>query len=336
MAEHRDSNQPGSSSDPDSVEAKTFVMGLKKNGGVTIPKEIRDELDLDENTEFKLTVEEGKIILEVLNPEEALKVKDSIKDEAKVRKATEKATGPRSKPKKKKKAADFEAGKYVAYEFPNKDKLLQVLEKAFGYFKEPSPDLEECVRLVEIGVKAYSTGNRIENSRLRYTIVLFICDMIQKFNLPNLIDFATRVVDGMESRFLYEQALSELAQTVKNARPERTLEFIDKIIDNVNKYDETTEMYALVHSLESVIKDFVRADFSEDFLQPLKDYLLGKVDSEHMDKDYKIQVVDMLERMHFIEDALRIANDILMKMDPESPGVDEVRSIVKRLEDKPI
>ncbi|MHA1733464.1 MAG: AbrB/MazE/SpoVT family DNA-binding domain-containing protein [Promethearchaeota archaeon] len=319
--------------------ARVYVVGMKKTGGITIPKDLRDSMGLDEKTEFKLTAKGGQLVLEVLTPDEALKLRDELKVKSKAaprRTSGSRAGSGRRGGARKPSGPEFEAGKYIAYEFPNKDKLLQVLEKSYGYFKEPNPDIEECVRLVEIGIKAYSTGNRIENSRLRYSVVLFICDMIVKFNLPNLIDFATRVVDGMKSRFLYEQALSHLAVTVKNARPERTLEFIGKILENIEKYDESSEMYALVHSLESVVKDFVRAGFSEEFLSPLREFLSRKLESEHMDKDYKLQVVDMLERMHFIEDALRVAQGLLGSTDPEAPGYEEIKEIVKRLEEKPI
>lgn len=319
--------------DSDVIE-KRHIVSLTKSGGITIPKELRDELELNSNTEFELSVEDQTIHLRILDPGDVKKLKEDLKIEEKIRKQTARAVGGKTPKKKKSSKKEFETGKYVAYDFPNKEKVLAVLEKSFGHFKEDPPDIEECLRLVEMAIKAYSTGNRIENSRLRYSVVLFICDMIKKFQLPNLIDFVMdKIIVGMESRFLYEQALLHLALTVKDARPERTLEFIKLIIKNLEGYAET-EMYALMHSLESTVKAFTRADFTSDFLHPIREYILGVV--EIMERDYQTQAAQLLERMHFIEDALRIVEGILLGMDPESPGIDDLRELKKRLEEKPV
>ncbi|GAB4307264.1 MAG: hypothetical protein Kow0069_04660 [Promethearchaeota archaeon] len=314
----------------------THLVGLKKSGSVTIPKAVRDALSLDETSQFKLTVGDDRIVLEVLTPEEALRLKEDLGATKRTRARPGGGTRAPSRGggKKKGKGPVFEGGKYVEYPFPNQEQVLRVLEDAFSEAKSPNPDLEELANRVTLAVKAYSTGNRVENARLRYSVVLFLCDVAQTFGFHNLVDVGVQLVEGMKSRFLVEQSLAKLAVTVKGTKPERTAEFVAKILENVEKYDPTTEMYALVHSLESVAKEFVRAGFPETFLEPIKEFLKKRVGNA--DRDYKLQVVEILERMHFIEEALAIANEVLMSMDPEAPGVDEVREIVKRLSETPI
>ena len=87
---------------------------------------------------------------------------------------------------------------------------------------------------------------------------------------------------------------------------------------------------AMYEGKKSVVQKQVYRAF-EIIKEKLMEYLEGIEDI-----DYKIQIIEMLEELHYIEDAYNIANNILMSLPPESSRIEFIREIVKRLHVKPI
>jgi hypothetical protein len=67
----------------------------------------------------------------------------------------------------------------------------------------------------------------------------------------------------------------------------------------------------------------------------LKEKLLEYGDGVE-DADYKIQIVEFLEDLQYIELAYELAKKIQLNLPPESMKIEEIRKIVRRLHTAPI
>ena len=162
------------------------IVALSKAGSVTIPKDIRETLKLDPSKKLKFTWDrENKLLFEIVPDNEIIEIEQAIEAEK------EKKTKKVEKKAKKGKISgpEFEFPKYMGYDFEDSNKLQPILEKSFKQFKHEPPNIDEGLKYVKHALLSLTGENNITNAKLRFTIGNFICDVVEKFNLPLMLDF---------------------------------------------------------------------------------------------------------------------------------------------------
>ena len=308
----------------------------KTKTGITFPKELRESL-FNEETEtfFRIIVpkEKDKIILEVLTDEEAknqiVKIKES-------KPKTPRKSTPKTKDKAISKKVAPNWGEYFIYDFKSREKVQPILESAFYKFAETPVNMEDAMGRIKYALVSFLSGTKTENAKLYFSIIKLLIDIIDRFNQPNLIDWIfEKIVPNIESKFLYEQALLELLEvSLKIKRYEKAELFIFYVLRNIDDYPRS-ELYNIFNSFKQLVKKvrFIERTDKIDLL--LKEKLIEYGEGIE-DSDYKIQIVEFLEDLNYIELAYRLAKEIQKGLPPDSVKVDEIRKIVKRLYTAPI
>jgi hypothetical protein len=312
----------------------------KTKTGVTFPKALRDELFEEEGDfYFRLVVpnEKDKIVLEFLSEEQAKKISEKLKV-TKVKTATTPKLG-----RKKKITTSTETlgpspawGEYFVYDFEVKDKIIPILESAFYKFAETPLNLEDAMGRVKYALVSFLSSTKTENAKLYFAVEKFLIDIIDKFNQPNLLDWIfEKIIPNVESKFLYEQALLELVEaSLKFKRWEKAELYIFYVLKNIDSYAKS-EMYNIMNSFKMLVKKVKYVERSDKIDIILKEKLLEYGEGVE-DTDYKIQIVEFLEDLQYIELAYDLAKKIQLSLAPESMKVEEIRKIVRRLHTTPI
>ena len=315
----------------------------KTKTGITFPKELRDDLfEEDEDIFFRIIVpnEQDKIILEIITEEQAQEYNKKFK----AKKAQEKED-PYAKEKKKTRKTRKLApiwSEYFVYNFDNQDKVQVILESAFEKFAEKPPNLEDAMGRVKYALVSFLSSTKTENAKLFFAVEKYMIDVIQKLELPNLIDWIfDKIIPNIESKFIYELALLELIEaSLINKRSEKAELYIFHVLKNIDSY-ETTELYNTYNSFKQLVKKIVTIEKTHDIVRTQKiDLLLKEKLMEYgegiQDNDYKIQVCELLEDLNYIELAYQLAKKIQMSLPPDSLKLEEVRKLVRRLHSTPI
>ncbi|TFF98303.1 MAG: hypothetical protein EU540_08070 [Promethearchaeota archaeon] len=319
------------------------IIKKTKTGSITLPKSLRDEL-FGENPDifFKLTVpqEKDKIILDILSEEQARLLSDKLKKQ--------KPKISKSKKQKiksiEKKAVSLEPnwGEYFIYEFNAQSKVQPLLESAFYKFAEKPPNLEDAMGRVKYALISFLSSTKTENAKLYFSIIKFLVDVIEKFNQPNLIDWIfEKIIPNIKSKYLYELALLEMVDiSLRTKRFEKAETFIFYILKNIDDYPKS-EMYNIMNSFKQLVKTIRNVEKTHEIERSSKiDILLKEKLLEYgqgpEDIDYKIQIVEFLEDLNYIELAYKLAKDIQVNLPSESVRIEEVRKIVRRLHSAPI
>ena len=308
----------------------------KTKTGITFPKELRENLFNEEiETFFRIIVpkERDKIILEILTEEEAenqiVKIKES-------KPKTPKRTIPKTKDEATSKKIAPNWGEYFIYEFKSREKIQPILESAFYKFAETPINMEDAMGRIKYALVSFLSGTKTENAKLYFSIIKLLIDIIERFDQPNLIDWIfEKIVPNIESKFLYEQAVLELLEvSLKIKRYEKAELFIFYVLKNIDDYPRS-ELYNIFNSFKQLVKKvrFIERTDKIDLLlkEKLMEYGEGVEDS-----DYKIQIVEFLEDLSYIELAYRLAKDIQKGLPADSVKIGEIRRIVKRLYTAPI
>ena len=308
----------------------------KTKTGVTFPKELREALfNDDEEIFFKIIVpnEKNKIILEFLSEEEAKVQLEKFK-EYKTR--TPKTAKIKKLEKKGAEKVGPNFGEYFVYDFKNRDKIQPILESAFYKFAETPINLEDAMGRIKYSLVSFLTATKTENAKLYFSVIKLLIDVAERFNQPNLIDWIfDKIVPNIESKFLYEQALLELLETsLKIKRYEKAELFLFYVLKNIDDYP-SSELYNIFNSFKQLVKKVRHIERTEKIDILLKEKLL-EYGSGIEDNDYKIQVVEFLEDLNYIELAYRLAKDIQKGLPPDSLKIETIRAIVKRLYTSPI
>ncbi len=322
----------------DSEEDLFFEDIVKKTKtGITFPKELREDL-FNENDEvyFKIIVpkEKNKIILEMISQEEAKNhTKKGIPDAEKQTKSNIKSIGG-AKYSKAILAPNW--GEYFVYDFKSKEKVKPILESAFYKFAETPINLEDAMGRLKYALVSFLSSTKTENAKLYFSVIKFLIDIIEKFNLPNLLDWIfEKIIPNIDSKFLYEQALLELIEvSLKTKRYEKAELFIFYVLKNIDDYPKS-ELYNIFNSFKELVKKVRFVERTEKIDTLLKEKLLEYGEGAQ-DPDYKIQIVEFLEDLNYIEFAYKLAKEIQRSLPPESSKVQEVRKIIKRLYTTPI
>ncbi len=310
----------------------------KTKTGITFPKVLRDEF-FEEDTElfFRLIVpkEKDRIILEFLSEEEA----NEISEKLKIKKLV---NAPKTSEKEKLAAIKKTAGpspawgEYFVYDFEAKDKIIPILESAFYKFAETPLNLEDAMGRVKYALVSFLSSTKTENAKLYFAVEKFLLDIIDKFNQPNLLDWIfEKIIPNVESKFLYEQALLELVEaSLKFKRWEKAELYIFYVLKNIDSYSKS-EMYNIMNSFKQLVKKVKYAERSDKIDILLKEKLLEYGEGVE-DVDYKIQIVEFLEDLQYIELAYDLAKKVQLNLPPESMKIEEIRKIVRRLHTTPI
>ncbi|TES97355.1 MAG: hypothetical protein E3J90_06985 [Promethearchaeota archaeon] len=308
----------------------------KTKTGITFPKELREALFNEEKEAyFRIIVpkEKDKIILELLTEEEAKNQIVKVK-ESKPKTLTKGTSKTKDKKPSKKNAPNW--GEYFIYDFKNREKVQPILESAFYKFAETPINMEDAMGRIKYVLVSFLSGTKTENAKLYFSVIKLLIDIIDRFNQPNLIDWIfEKIVPNIESKFLYEQAVLELLEiSLKIKRYEKAELFIFYVLKNIDDYPRS-ELYNIFNSFKQLVKKmrFVERTDKIDLL--LKEKLI-EYGEGIQDSDYKIQIVEFLEDLNYIELAYRLAKDIQKGLPADSVKVGEIRKIVKRLYTAPI
>ncbi len=322
-----------------SKDTPLFEEIIKKTKtGITFPKNLRDVLfeDEEEDVFFRLTVpkEKDKIILRFISEEQAKQLSDELK--AKQPKLPQKTKQKQSTKSRKSIGPTPSWGEYFVYDFDAKDKIQPILESAFYKFAEKPLNLEDAMGRVKYALVSFLTSTKTENAKLYFTVEKYLLDIVEKFDLPNLLDWIfEKIIPSIESKFLYELALLELIESsLKFKRWEKAEIYIFHVLKNIDSYADS-EMYNIMNSFKQLVRKVKYVERSDKIDILLKEKLL-EYGEEIEDIDYKIQIVEFLEDLNYIELAYDLAKKIQLSLTPESMKIEEVRKLVRRLHKAPI
>jgi hypothetical protein len=308
----------------------------KTKTGITFPKELKDELFHDkEEIFFRLIVPatKDKIILEIISKEKA----DEISDKITMREESSPQTEKKEKKRKIQKEKKFEPrwGQYFVYDFENKDRVKPILESAFEKFSEKPMKFDDAMGRVKYVLISYLSSTKTENAKLYYSVIRFLIDIIDNFNKPELIDWIyDKLIPNIESKFLYELSLLDLLElSIKSNKIERAKTFVEAILKDINSYPPS-ELYNIMNNFNQLVKKIEKFDTPQIFAL-IKDELI-KYEANIKSIDYKIQIIELLEKLGLIEDAYTLAENLSKKIPPESINSATLREIIKRLSQKPI
>lgn len=309
----------------------------KTKTGITFPKELREALfEEDKDVFFRLLIpnEKNKIILEFLSEDEGKIASEQLKAERSKTSKLEKEKMVRKV--KITSSVTPNWGEYFVYDFKNKEKVQPILESAFYKFAETPINLEDAMGRVKYALVSFLSSTKTENAKLYFSIIKFLIDIVEKFNQSNIIDWIfEKIVPHIESKFLYEQALLELVEiSLKTKKYEKAEVFIFYVLKNIDDYPRS-ELYNIFNSFKELVKRVRHIERTEKIDVLLKEKLLeygGGVE----DSDYKIQIVEFLEDLNYIEAAYDLAKKIQLGLPADSLRLEEVRKLVRRLHTTPI
>jgi hypothetical protein len=308
-----------------------WLVKLTKSGGFTLPKELREKIHPQQN--FALVVEGHELAFYMINEDDIPKLRLSKK---KVEVKPKAKKGKRGKKKREGPEPDFP--RYFHFEVQEQDKVQDALESAFYKFAETPPAIGEAMNIIIYCLTSFTKNHKMNDSRLRQTVIFFLCHIIEQFNQPQLIDFIQReILDEIQSPYLYQICLNQLAYTsFIMEKPDKVNEFITQSLDVIQKYDKS-EMYAIMDSfkhLTHTLTPIIGKKLSKEDLGLVKSSLDSYLDKLE-DISYQIQYIEMLERMNFIDEAYNIAKVFMDKLEQESPLRDQFKEIRRRIGSHP-
>ncbi|MFX1477652.1 MAG: hypothetical protein ACFFCI_05940, partial [Promethearchaeota archaeon] len=285
---------------------------------------------------FRLVIpkEQDKIILEILPEDKVKELSEKIKAK---KPKTPSVSGEKKLVRKKKSMGPGPSwNEYFVYEFDARPKIQPILESAFYKFAETPVNLEDAMGRVKYALVSFLSSTKTENAKLYFAVEKFLIDIIEKFNQPNLLDWIfDKIVPNIESKFLYELALLELVElSLKLRRWEKAELYIFYVLKNIDSYS-TSEMYNVMNSFKMLVKSVKWSERTDKVDLLLKEKLMEYAE-EVEDIDYKIQIIEFLEDLQYIELAYDLAKKIQVSLPPESIKIEDIRKLVRRLHRTPI
>ena len=324
-----------------------YLVRMTKAGGFTIPKEIRDKYE--DKTPFALLIQGDKLIFQKVAETDIEKMNLIKVGGGGGSIAERKKTTGEKKKESLAKEGGFDPSSYLVYEFENSDKVLKALELAWKYYEEE--DIEQAFNYVKVAIVKYVNGKKVNDARLYYSVILFLCDVITKLNKPNLIEYIRdNLIKNIESKVLKEQSLAKMvAVSIQVGRVDKAKDFVQMILDNIKLYKKD-ELFFIMDSLKQLVRSVRNfKDVPKDVFSNIRDRLLeyangilieepGKepIKWEPFDVDYKIQLIEMLEQIRFTEDAYNLADQTKKSLPEDHIRSEEIRKLVNRLRSKPI
>ena len=122
--------------------------------------------------------------------------------------------------------------------------------------------------------------------------------------------------------------------SLKMKKYEKAESYIFYVLKNIDSYAKS-EMYNIMNSFKMLVKKVKYKERSDKIDILLKEKLLEYGEGVE-DPDYKIQIVEFLEDLQYIELAYDLAKKVQVSLPPESMKIEEIRKIVRRLHTTPI
>jgi len=307
----------------------------KTKTGITFPKDLRDllfEEDQDIYFHLSIPVNQDKIILDVISEEEASQISEKLK----VEKPKAETLPKEGRKMKSKTARAPNWSDYFIYDFKNEDKVKPILESAFYKFGEKPINIEDAMGRIKYVLVSFLTSTKTENSKLYYTVERFLIDIIKQYDQVNLLDWIFEmIIPRIESKFLYELALLDLVEiSIIMQRYEKAELYIFYVLKNIDDYPKS-EMYNIMNSFKQLVKNLKYVQRSDKIDLLLKEKLMEYGEGV-IDTDYKIQIVEFLEDLQYIELAYNLAKKIQLGLPQDSMRLESVRRLVRRLHSAPI
>ncbi|MCJ7647902.1 MAG: hypothetical protein MUP85_04765, partial [Candidatus Lokiarchaeota archaeon] len=172
--------------------------------------------------------------------------------------------------------------------------------------------------------------------KLYYTVERFLIDVIKQYDQVNLLDWIFEmIIPRIESKFLYELALLDLVEiSIIMQRYEKAELYIFHVLKNIDNYPKS-EMYNIMNSFKQLVKNLKYVERSDKIDILLKEKLMEYGEGVS-DTDYKIQIVEFLEDLQYIELAYKLAKKIQLGLPQDSMRLESVRRLVRRLHAAPI
>jgi hypothetical protein len=322
----------------------------KTKTGITIPKQLREELfESDKEYYFRLKVpqERDKLILKILTKAQADEISKTLNERGNKKEKSAKKDGKGEKEVKTGKEAtssdlkdeeesrDIRWGEIFVYDFEAKKKVQPVLESAFEKFSEEPINFDDAMGRVKYALVSYLKASKSENAKLYYAVIRFLIKIIERFDQPDLIDWIyQKVIPHIESKFIYELALFDLIEIcLKRGKTDIAEVYVKEVLEDIKEYP-LSELYNIMSSFTQLVKK-LKMFKVQGIFNLISDELLSYND-KITNIDYKIQIIEMLEDLGYIEKAYSLADALLKDMHPESVKIADLREIKKRLENKPI
>ncbi len=316
-----------------SGEDNYFEAIVKKTKtGITLPKEIREDLFKSNiDVYFKLIVpkEKNKIILNIISKEEAEGILDRNL-------TVEKSEKTRKKTNKNKDIPEPKWAEYFVYDYESRSKVQTILESAYYKFAEIPVDFDDAIGRVKYTLISFLSPTKTENAKLYYSVIRFLIDIIHNFGHYRLIEWIyDKVIPNIDSIFLYELALLDLIEISYKIKQIDNVEmFVNKVLESIDKYNKS-EWYNIMSSLNQLVKKIKQFESISGISNIVKEKLLQYEGETEVD-DYKIQIIELLETLNFIEEGYQLAEELIKSLPPESIKLPEIRKIRNRLKEKPI
>jgi len=309
----------------------------KTKTGITFPRNLRELLfEEDSDVFFRIVVpqDKDKIILEFLNEDQVKELSEKLKTSKP--KAVKVTSGKKVAKSKISTQISPAWGEYFVYDFEAKNTIMPILESAFYKFAETPINLEDAMGRVKYALVSFLSSTKTENAKLYFAVEKFLIDVIDKFNQPNLLDWIfEKIVPNIKSKFLYEQGLLALVETsLKFRRWEKAELYIFYVLKNIDNYSKS-EMYNIMNSFNLLVKSVKWSERTDKIDLLLKEKLI-EYEAGLEDDSYKIQIVEFLEDLQYIELAYERARKIQMSLPPDSIKLEDIRKLVRRLHVAPI
>ncbi len=327
------------------------IIKMKKSGGITIPKKIRESLR--ENDEevvlFAFWQDDNKLIFQQVKEYEVpdLTLVQSEKKKADPSKPRKKRS---SKKKSKTSGPEPELAKYFPFQIENQDKIANALESTFYKLIEIPPKIEEAIERIKYVVLNYSTGSNTNDARLKNTIIFFIADVIEKNKDPSLKDVLVyakeNLISNIRSKYLKEQSLIILSVAAIGLEAnEIAFELISNILRGIQLY---TEPYAIMQGFKGTVKALTRSQLAinERIVEALQIAIInfikgfncpGKLEDDppithsKASTDNALQLIELLQDLHLIEEAFVLAKELLAELPQEDIYIEQVRQKIADL-----
>ncbi|WP_371804418.1 hypothetical protein [Candidatus Lokiarchaeum ossiferum] len=331
------------------------IIKMRKNGGITIPKKIREQLveNEDEALMFAFWQEDNKLIFQKVKEYE---IQDLNLVQKEKKASNSSATNATKSPRKRTKKASTKAGpqpelsRYFPFQIDNQEKIASAIESTFYKLVEQPPKIEEAIERIKYVLINYSTGSNTNDARLKNTIILFLADVIEKTKEPSLIEILIYAKDNLikniRSQYLREQSLIILVVSALYLKADEVcIDLINRIIRGIQLYKEP---YAIMQGFKGLVKELTKsqAPLEESVVNPIKDSILsfikgfscpGKNEDDppivhaKLSTDSAVQLIDLLQDLHLIEEAETIAKDLLAELPTDDIYIDQVRQKISDL-----
>ncbi|MHA1744771.1 MAG: hypothetical protein ACTSWW_02160, partial [Promethearchaeota archaeon] len=233
---------------------------------------------------------------------------------------------------------------YFPFTVDNMDPLVNGFEGIFDILIETPPRITEAIERIKYLIINYSNGNKSNDGKVKNSVILCIADICKKRPVDELhpmLDYLKeKIVIHISSPYLREQALTTLfIASLHVSHLELSKSIIIEIFQGIRGYTET---YAIMQGLKGTVKSIKRAGFTlhEDLSTVFKDefnyYIIDENQPVELNTGNKLQIIELLEDLHLIEGAMKLAQHLLDNSSQEDMYLEQIRTKLSELRKTPL